>query len=169
MWKFFYKEYDDQNTIKSLICSLCKTRYKASNSPGTLATHLRTKHKEKAELVQATLDKFAPKPYSKQDQRYKELTDSIVDFIICCQLPFAIVDNLYFIKMLNLFDKKYQVPCRQTIKNEIMKRHKSMEEKIKEELATIQKVSITCDIWSSITMQSYLGVTVHYVDKEWKL
>ncbi|CAG8671657.1 10189_t:CDS:2, partial [Cetraspora pellucida] len=82
--------YDDQNTIKSLICSLCKARYKASNSPGTLATHLRTKHKEKAELVQAILDKFASKPYSKQDQRYKELTDSIVDFIICCQLPFAI-------------------------------------------------------------------------------
>jgi len=68
--------------------------------------------------------------------------------------------------MLNLFDKKYQVPCCQTIKNEIMKRHKSMEEKIKKELATTQKVSITCDIWSSITMQSYLGVTVHYVDKE---
>ncbi|CAG8503079.1 11602_t:CDS:2 [Scutellospora calospora] len=63
----------------------------------------------------------------------------------------------------------YEVPCRQTIKNEIMKWHKSMEEKIKEELATTQKVSITCNIWSSITMQSYLGVTVHYVNKEWKL
>ncbi|CAG8590620.1 34147_t:CDS:1 [Racocetra persica] len=107
VWKFFSKEYDDQNQIKSLICSLCKTRYKATNSPGTLATHLRTKHKEKAEYVQATLDKFKSKPYSKQDQRYKELTGSIIDFIVCCQLPFAIVDNPYFVKMLNLFDNRY--------------------------------------------------------------
>ncbi|CAG8563847.1 6977_t:CDS:10 [Cetraspora pellucida] len=59
--------YDDYNKVKSFICSLCKTRYIATNSPGTLATHLHTKHKEKTKYVQATLDKFAPKPYSKQD------------------------------------------------------------------------------------------------------
>ncbi|CAG8715486.1 13418_t:CDS:2, partial [Gigaspora rosea] len=54
------QEYDDQNTIKSLICSLCKARYKASNSPGTLATHLRTKHKEKAELSLLTEPSSGP-------------------------------------------------------------------------------------------------------------
>ncbi|CAG8793413.1 16401_t:CDS:1, partial [Cetraspora pellucida] len=36
-------------------------------------------------------------------------------------------------------------------------------------LEKAKKVSITCDIWSSITMQSYLGITVHFINYEWQL
>ena len=71
--------------------------------------------------------------------------------------------------MLNAFDQRYQVPCRQTIRNEVMNRYDNMRIQILEELAKTQKISITCDIWSSITMQSYLRITVHFIDKEWKL
>ncbi|CAG8620034.1 7666_t:CDS:2 [Paraglomus brasilianum] len=44
-----------------------------------------------------------------------------------------------------------------------------MREEILKELVKPRKLSITCDIWSSVTMQSYLGVTVHFIDDEWNL
>ena len=41
-----------------------------------------------------------------------------------------------------------------------------MQKQILEEFAKTKKLSITCDIWSSVTMQSYLEVTVYFIDKE---
>nr|CAG8663680.1 6406_t:CDS:2 [Entrophospora candida] len=131
-----------------------------SNTPGTLVRHLTTKHYSKIGKVQSTLDKFAPKPYAKSEKQYQQLTNTIVDFIVCCQLPFAIVDNPYFTTMLNTFDGCYQVPCRQTIKSEIINNYNNMKKKNLQELSQTKKLSITCDIWSSITMQSYLGITL---------
>jgi len=41
-----------------------------------------------------------------------------------------------------------------------------MQKQILEEFAKTKKLSITCDIWNSITMQSYLGVTVYFINKK---
>ncbi len=89
-----------------------------------------------------------------------------MDFVICCQLPFAIVDNPYFVAILNAFDQCYQIPCRQTIRNKVMNRYDNMRVQILEELVKIKKISIICNIWSSITMQLYLEITVHFINKE---
>ncbi|CAJ0827982.1 3684_t:CDS:2 [Entrophospora sp. SA101] len=141
------EKYNDKQEIITYICIICKNRYKPSNTP----------------------DKFAPKPYAKSEKRYQQLTNTIVDFIVCCQLPFAIVDNPYFTTMLNTFDGRYQVPCRQTIKSEIINNYNNMKKKILQELSQTKKISITCDIWSSITIKSYFGITVHFIDHNWKL
>lgn len=46
-----------------------------------------------------------------------------------------------------------------TIKNFIISLLKDIE----------QKVSLACDVWSSITANNYLGVSCHFFNKEWKL
>jgi len=68
--------------------------------------------------------------------------------------------------MLKAFDRYYQVPCCQTIKNEIMNRYDSIREQILEKLTKTKKLSITCDIWNLVIMQSYLRITIHFIDKE---
>ncbi|CAG8778666.1 759_t:CDS:2, partial [Racocetra fulgida] len=165
----FSKEYDTNNELTSLICTICRLKYKPTNMPGTLAKHLYNKHSNLVGNRQSTLDKFVNKPYSRTDQQYLQLTDKIVDFIVCYQLPFSIVDNSYFITILNTFDARYQIPCRQTIRTQILNKYNSMRKIILEELEKPKKVSITCDIWSFVTMQSYLGVTVHFINNEWQL
>ncbi|CAG8809406.1 12805_t:CDS:2, partial [Racocetra persica] len=110
VWEHFSKEYNNNNEIISFIYTICKLKYKSINTPGTLAKHLHNKHSNYVGNRQSTLEKFIDKPYSKTDQRYRQLTDTIVDFIVCCQLPFSIVDNIYFITMLNKLDGRYQVP-----------------------------------------------------------
>ncbi|CAG8853991.1 18318_t:CDS:2, partial [Gigaspora margarita] len=142
VWEHFTKEYNTKNELKSLICTICRLKYKPTNTPGTLAKHLYNKHSNLVGNRQSTLDKF---------------------------LPFSIVNNPYFILMLNTLDARYLIPCRQTIRTEILNKYDHMRKIILEELEKPKKVSITCDIWSSITMQSYLGVTVHFINSEWQL
>ncbi|CAG8641603.1 6008_t:CDS:2, partial [Scutellospora calospora] len=84
-------------------------------------------------------------------------------------LPFSVIDNPYFVAMLNLFDNRYQIPCQQTIQTGILNKYKSMYKTVLKKLKKPKKVSITCDIWSSIIMQSYLSITVHFINSEWQL
>ncbi|CAG8438856.1 3368_t:CDS:2 [Scutellospora calospora] len=142
VWEHFSKEYNTKNELKSFIYTICRLKYKPTNTPGTLTKHLYNKHNNLVGNRQNTLDKF---------------------------LPFSIVDNPYFITMLNTFDARYLIPCRQTIRAEILNKYNSMHKIILEELEKPKKVLITCDIWSSITKQSYLGVTVHFINSEWQL
>jgi len=169
VWNYYSKKYNNRHEVTSIVCSLCQTCYKPSNTDGTLAKHLQNKHPNKAIKKQSTLDAYTAKPYSRTDKKYQQLTNTLINTIVCCQLPFAIVDNPYFITMLNTLDGCYSVPCRQTIRKEVINRHDSMREEILKELVKPRKLSITCDIWSSVTMQSYLGVTVHFIDNEWNL
>ena len=31
----------------------------------------------------------------------------------------------------------------------------------------ISKINLTCDIWTSLLVDPYLGITAHYVDADW--
>ena len=71
--------------------------------------------------------------------------------------------------MINALDPRYQPFCRQTLRNEIVNQFEITREKIIEILKSITSmVSITCDIWTSISNQSYFGVTIHYIDDNWQ-
>jgi hypothetical protein len=167
VWEFFYEEVNDHEEVIAIVCSLCKSKWKPGNTTGTLAAHLNNKHKSNISLKSSS---FITTPYTKKDYKHvEELNRRIIDFIVCCQLPFSIADNPYYRTMINTFDPRYQTFCRQTLRNEIINQFEVTREKIVKILESITSmVSITCDIWTSISNQSYLGVTVHYIDNDWK-
>ncbi|CAG8605855.1 16310_t:CDS:2, partial [Cetraspora pellucida] len=109
-------------------------------------------------------DNIADLTESLSTEQTNELTN-----IICCQLPFFIIDNPYLITMFNTFNARYQIPCQQTIQNKILNKYNNMQQIILQELENPKKISIICDIWSSITMQLYLSITVHFINSEWQL
>lgn len=55
------------------------------------------------------------------------------------------------------------------VKDEVSNRSDQLKVKLIEQLKDIQAISITTDKWNSCNIESYLGVTAHYIDKEWKL
>ncbi|CAG8731390.1 16294_t:CDS:2, partial [Cetraspora pellucida] len=93
-------KYDTNNELKLLICTICHLKYKLTNTPETLAKHLHS--------------------------RYSNLVDQILDFVVCCQLSFSIVDNFYFITMLNTFDARYQISCQKTIRTQILNKYNNI-------------------------------------------
>src|ERR1700722_15784719 len=135
VWEFFYEEENDHEEVIAIVCSLCKSRWKQGNTTGTLAAHLNSKHKSNISLKSSS---FIATPYIKKDNKHVEkLNKKVIDFIICCQLPFSITDNLYYKAMINALDPRYQPFCRQTLRNEIVNQFEITREKIIEILKSI--------------------------------
>src|SRR6266542_6575029 len=85
-------------------------------------------------------------------------------------MPFSIVDSSWFKKLCSVLDQRYVLPLHQYLQQQILNRfanHHSLVADKLERLST--KVSLTADVWTSITNQAYLGVTVHYIDDEWNI
>ena len=107
-------------------------------------------------IKNALLNKNA---YDVDSERYKNLTDHVVNFVAETNQPLSLVDHPAFIKLLSKFDDKYKLPGRQTITT------KNLKEKVDKVKSVIQKeldesefVSITLDGWSSVASDAYLGI-----------
>ena len=72
--------------------------------------------------------------------------------------------------MISSFDPNFKLPTRNTIKNFIIKSLEKRKNLIKNYIKNIPgKVSITTDLWSSLKNESFLGITIHFVDENWVL
>ena len=68
--------------------------------------------------------------------------------------------------MISSFDPNFKLPTRNTIKNFIIKSFEKRKNLIKNYIKNIPgKVSITTDLWSSLKNESFLGITIHFVDE----
>jgi hypothetical protein len=99
-----------------------------------------------------------------------EKTGSIIEWIVLDLQPFSVVESESFIKLINKLDPHYRLPSRHTIKRSIIEEFKERRKMIANFLQNSTfKFSLTCDIWSSIKMESFMAITVHYIDTKWKL
>ena len=47
--------------------------------------------------------------------------------------------------------------------------YKDMKEKVKETICSAERVTITCDAWTSLATQSYVTFTCLHITPEWKI
>ena len=66
-------------------------------------------------------------------------------------------------------DYTYELPSRQTITRRIEELYERERGTRAKELEQPTTVALTGDHWTSLGNHNYLGVTVHYIDEEWKL
>jgi hypothetical protein len=64
-------------------------------------------------------------------------------------------------------DPRYVPPDRKTIRQRIEEKYQITFNKIKYIIKNVSKVNLTCDIWSSLVLDPFLGITAHYVDSDW--
>jgi len=96
-----------------------------------------------------------------------EKTESLIEWIVLDLQPFSVVESESFIKMVNTLDPYYRLSSRNTIKKLIIQKFDQKRNLILEYLQNItSKISLTCDIWSSIKMESFIAITVHYIDSK---
>ncbi|CAF1090283.1 unnamed protein product [Brachionus calyciflorus] len=89
---------------------------------------------------------------------------------LLCNLPVSIVDRDEFRNLLKDAIPGYSVPCRQTFtKNLIPQKSVMVKSSIAHELSGVNSFSLTCDAWTSNSNLSYLGVTCHYLNKDFIL
>ena len=111
-------------------------------------------------MVQAKTDK-----YKKGSARKEELDDGLVTMIAQDLQPLSIVKDDGFINFCHLLDKKYQMPCRNTIRNVLLPaKFEQVCGALKTKLDRVESVSVTTDLWTSNTNSSFMAVTGHFWD-----
>src|SRR3954451_4352680 len=94
----------------------------------------------------------------------------LVEWIIINQHPFTIVEESKFIDYIRTLSPDAVLISADTIKRKIMDLYTANIDKMQEAFQDILgKISFTIDIWTSPSTKSFLSITAHYIDKDWKL
>ena len=106
-------------------------------------------------------------PWSTEMQNAKH--KFFVNWIIMDQQPFNIVDNLSFQKFILSIQPRYKLPTRQTLKKMILSKFETAWIEVLDYLQlSTSKVSLTTDMWTSISSLGILAITVHYINDSWQ-
>ena len=92
----------------------------------------------------------------------------LIRFISENYLSFSIVQSSSFKSLVTKLNKNAKHHDRHTIRKKTVEMAAILKQKIKLLLKN-KFVSITCDKWTSNVNQSYLGVTAHIIDDDWKM
>jgi hypothetical protein len=169
IWEYFERisEEEGDNINNYITCNLCQLRLSANNSTTTLERHLRSKHK-------TDYDKYKSNSETKQlgywnTELLQEKHKLFINWIITDQQPFTVVENKNFRKFLSSIQPRYKLPSRHTVKSMIMNKFKDAQKQINNYLQlSTSKISLTMDMWTSITSLGILAITIHLIKDNWQ-
>ncbi|KAK6187191.1 hypothetical protein SNE40_005270 [Patella caerulea] len=87
-------------------------------------------------------------------------------------IPIFTVEKSGFRNMMKTFDPRYCLPGRKYFSDiAIPALYNTVHDKVLEEIRRrpVCYLGATTDMWSSRNMEPYLGVTVHFIDEDWRL
>jgi hypothetical protein len=146
-------------------CKHCSITFSKQTSTSTMLKHVQKQH---------TNIEISNSPQKKRKDSYldpkiqEKATKDLLKFIIDDYQAFIIVENEFFQTFLNNFG--YECPGKTYVKNEIVKMFQEAKKTISEYLKNLGSlVSITLDLWTSDSNIPYIGITVHWIENDWKL
>ncbi|XP_036142944.1 zinc finger BED domain-containing protein 4-like [Monomorium pharaonis] len=97
------------------------------------------------------------------------ITNTILYMLAVDKMPLSAVENKGFKKLMKTIVPLYKVPSRRTVTRLLEDRYKTLKNNFIAKIDGAICYSLTCDNWTDITNQSYLGVTIHYLTDELKM
>ena len=100
----------------------------------------------------------------------KKFRELVVTSIIKHDLPFRYVEYEGVRELMQYLHNGVQLIFRNTVKVDLIKMYASEKQKLKVMLNCCWgRISLTPDLWTSLTTNGYICVTTHYVDANWVL
>ncbi|KAH9716963.1 BED-type domain-containing protein [Citrus sinensis] len=173
VWQHFTRVPNDHTKCK---CNYCGQEFECGTvgyGTSTLRTHNRERCQKFKDLQksQTTLtqdvgsDGVVARGFSQEACR-----QATVKMIVLDELPFSVVENPGFRHFCSVTAPRYLLPSRRTISRDTLEMYLEEKAKLKSLLAgNKQRVSLTTDIWTSITTASYMVITAHFIDRDWNL
>ena len=105
-----------------------------------------------------------------ETSKKKILDKAITDMIVLDLQPLNIVEERGFRKLVQTLEPRYVFPTQNQLINNILPNlHKDQSVKLKAELERVPYVTVTTELWATPITEGFLTVSVHYLDKEWKM
>ncbi len=107
------------------------------------------------------------------DPMQRKFDDGVLDYIIEDLRPFNAVSGSGFRKLISLANPRLTVKDRTTYARRLPQRLEEVQRKVADKLAeskdNILSASFTSDMWTSRANDSFLSLTIHYVDEDFIL
>ncbi|KAL7880871.1 hypothetical protein SRHO_G00031250 [Serrasalmus rhombeus] len=161
------------------ICKHCmKTMpYTAANT-STMQRHLQHHHSTVLKSTTAPVKKtsqttltntFGPQ-LPQSSVRATAITRDIGVFIAADMRPFSVVENQGFRRLLHTLEPKYTIPSRTHFTRTVIPNlYEESKSKIVQILKDAASIAITTDGWTSRGTQSYITITAHTINSDWKM
>ena len=99
-----------------------------------------------------------------------KIRDAIATMIIVDELPFHFVEREGFRELMRTVEPRFRIPSRTTVMRDCLQLYMMEKEKLKYMfVSSSQRVCLTTDTWTSIQNLTYISLTAHFIDKDWKL
>ena len=100
----------------------------------------------------------------------ENMRKAILRWVIMQDQPFSVVESIEFKNMMRLARSDIKLISRDSLRADIVELWTRSRQIIRRSLMDSPgKISFATDGWSAINMDSYLGVTAHWIDKNWDL
>ncbi|KAH6800327.1 hypothetical protein C2S52_000791 [Perilla frutescens var. hirtella] len=95
----------------------------------------------------------------------------LASMIIVHEYPLSMVEHLGFRAFSEGLQSLFKVPCRNTIKSDIMKIYQNEKLKTMGRLEKVDcKIVLTTDLWTASNQKKwFMAITAHYIDDDWKM
>lgn len=98
-------------------------------------------------------------------KRAQQIDTQLLKMIATGHYPLRMVEDPQFKKFVALLNPQYQLPTRKTLSESILpKQYNECKEKVKADVKKAQSVCLATDGWTSVNNDSFIAVTVHYID-----
>ena len=163
------------------ICKHCMKimPYTAANT-STMQSHIQHHHSsvlksptapvKKTLTSQTTLTHGFGPQLPQSSARATTITRDIGVFIAADMRPFSVVENQGFRRLLHTLEPKYTIPSRAHFTRTVIpKLYAESKSKVVQILKDAESIAITTDGWTSRSTQSYITITAHTINNDWKM
>lgn len=179
VWTYFgFYSVDGTKLDKDFaVCKNCLTKVRYTGNTTNMHSHLLRHHPE---LTEKTVTKSSPAqpgvdtlfqaklPFN--STRAKLITQGISVYLCKALRPYSTVENDGFRHMMRILEPRYDIPSRRYFTDKaIPAMYEETRAKVENALVSAERVGLTCDGWTSRATESYLTVTVHFVNNDWEL
>lgn len=166
VWLHFDKI--DEKTVQ---CKICSAKLSHKSTTSTMRYHLVFVHKMSSdttkEATQTSIASFTVRQNCSA-ARGEKMTQLITEMIAKDLLPIRFVEGEGFKDLMHYVEPQYNVPSRKTVTRRIDALYEKTAASLKDRLSKTARMAITTDAWTSLTTESYITLTCHYI-AEWEM
>ncbi|XP_056116473.1 E3 SUMO-protein ligase ZBED1-like [Rhinichthys klamathensis goyatoka] len=176
IWHHFgFRTSNTENELdkSKAICKACQMEVKYCGNTTNLRNHMMRHHqdilsKPATGPQQMTLKQTLQLPTN--SARSVKITEAIAGFICKDMRPYSVVENVGFRRLMKVMEPNYVIVSRKRLSEEVIPNmYQTVKDGVMCKLKTAERVGITSDTWTSVATESYMSVTVHYIDELWNL
>lgn len=182
VWTYFgfYNSADGAKLEKDYaICKNCFAKVRYTGNTTNMHSHFTRHHPELCEkaVVGAgskpthpgvnTLFQAKLPPCS---ARAKSITNGIAVYMCKGLRPYSEVENEGFCFLMNNLEPRFDIPSRKYFAEKMIPAlYDQTRAKVESALESAERVGLTCDGWTSRATESYITVTVHFINEDWEI